>query len=230
MPGGAFLWWTSVFHARGGRCFNCRRSVVALLSAASAAPAWQAAHRTLWHTAYSRIVRSWHARPLRQPSPSWQARFNVLIPAKTVLMPVEGAPHGLPPSIAASLPERFQAIMDECACGEALTLRVGGARDNRHEPCGEAAQDLGFRGGSSWSVCAAASLPTGSTLRRWSARHGISDFVLVLDAADPNVDKRRIEVDPLELLYRKAIGSPGLRPGQQLILSALDESSAWGRK
>jgi predicted alpha/beta-hydrolase family hydrolase len=35
-----------------------------------------------------------------------------LIPAKTVLMPVQGAPHGLPPSIAASLPERLQAIME----------------------------------------------------------------------------------------------------------------------
>jgi hypothetical protein len=34
-----------------------------------------------------------------------------LIPAKTTLVPVEGAPHGLPPSIAASLPERLQAIM-----------------------------------------------------------------------------------------------------------------------
>jgi predicted alpha/beta-hydrolase family hydrolase len=35
-----------------------------------------------------------------------------LIPAKTVLLPVEGAPHGLPPSIAASLPARLQAIME----------------------------------------------------------------------------------------------------------------------
>jgi len=35
-----------------------------------------------------------------------------LIPAKTVLMRVEGAPHGLPPSIAPSLPERLQAIME----------------------------------------------------------------------------------------------------------------------
>jgi predicted alpha/beta-hydrolase family hydrolase len=35
-----------------------------------------------------------------------------LIPARTTLIPVEGAPHGLPPSIAASLPEWFSAIMD----------------------------------------------------------------------------------------------------------------------
>jgi hypothetical protein len=35
-----------------------------------------------------------------------------LIAAKTSLMPVEGAPHGLPPSIAASLPDRLQAIME----------------------------------------------------------------------------------------------------------------------
>jgi len=35
-----------------------------------------------------------------------------LIPAKTVLMPVQGAPHGLPPSVAPSLPERLQAIME----------------------------------------------------------------------------------------------------------------------
>jgi uncharacterized protein len=35
-----------------------------------------------------------------------------LIPAKTALLPVEGAPHGLPPSIAASLPDRLQAIME----------------------------------------------------------------------------------------------------------------------
>jgi uncharacterized protein len=35
-----------------------------------------------------------------------------LIPAKTVLLPVDGAPHGLPPSIAASLPDRLQAIME----------------------------------------------------------------------------------------------------------------------
>jgi len=35
-----------------------------------------------------------------------------LIPAKTELMTVEGAPHGLPPSIAPSLPERLQAIME----------------------------------------------------------------------------------------------------------------------
>jgi predicted alpha/beta-hydrolase family hydrolase len=36
----------------------------------------------------------------------------LLIPAKTTLFPVQGAPHGLPPSIAASLPERLQAIME----------------------------------------------------------------------------------------------------------------------
>ena len=36
-----------------------------------------------------------------------------LIPGKTTLLPVEGAPHGLPPSIAASLPDRLQAIMDD---------------------------------------------------------------------------------------------------------------------
>jgi predicted alpha/beta-hydrolase family hydrolase len=36
-----------------------------------------------------------------------------LIPAKTTLLPLEGAPHGLPPSIAASLPDRLQAIMDD---------------------------------------------------------------------------------------------------------------------
>jgi predicted alpha/beta-hydrolase family hydrolase len=35
-----------------------------------------------------------------------------LIPAKTILLPVDGAPHGLPPSIAASLPDRLQAIME----------------------------------------------------------------------------------------------------------------------
>ena len=40
-----------------------------------------------------------------------------LIPAKTVLMPVNGAPHGLPPSIAASLPDRLQAMMDEACSG-----------------------------------------------------------------------------------------------------------------
>jgi predicted alpha/beta-hydrolase family hydrolase len=36
-----------------------------------------------------------------------------LIPAKTTLLPVQGAPHGLSPGIAASLPDRLQAIMDE---------------------------------------------------------------------------------------------------------------------
>ncbi len=36
-----------------------------------------------------------------------------LIPAKTTLIPVEGAPHGLPPSIAASLPPAVWAIMNE---------------------------------------------------------------------------------------------------------------------
>jgi len=35
-----------------------------------------------------------------------------LIPAKTELMTVEGGRHGLPPSIAASLPGRLQAIME----------------------------------------------------------------------------------------------------------------------
>jgi predicted alpha/beta-hydrolase family hydrolase len=35
-----------------------------------------------------------------------------LIPAKTVLMPAQGAPHGLPVSIATSLPERLRAIME----------------------------------------------------------------------------------------------------------------------
>ena len=34
-----------------------------------------------------------------------------LIPARTRLIPVEGAPHGVPPKIAASLPERLSAIM-----------------------------------------------------------------------------------------------------------------------
>ena len=36
-----------------------------------------------------------------------------LIPARTVLIPVEGAPHGLPLRIAASLPDRLWAIMKE---------------------------------------------------------------------------------------------------------------------
>jgi uncharacterized protein len=36
-----------------------------------------------------------------------------LIPAKTKLIPVEGAPHGLPPSIAISLP----AVLWETLCG-----------------------------------------------------------------------------------------------------------------
>ena len=36
-----------------------------------------------------------------------------LIPAKNSLLTVEDAPHGLPPSIAASLQGRLQAIMDE---------------------------------------------------------------------------------------------------------------------
>jgi predicted alpha/beta-hydrolase family hydrolase len=35
-----------------------------------------------------------------------------LIPAKTTLLPVEGAAHGVPPGIAASLPDRLQAIME----------------------------------------------------------------------------------------------------------------------
>jgi predicted alpha/beta-hydrolase family hydrolase len=35
-----------------------------------------------------------------------------LIPAKTMLIPIEGAPHGLPPSIAPSLPDRLRAIME----------------------------------------------------------------------------------------------------------------------
>jgi uncharacterized protein len=35
-----------------------------------------------------------------------------LIPAKTELLPVPGAPHGLSPSIATSLPDRWQAIME----------------------------------------------------------------------------------------------------------------------
>ncbi len=35
-----------------------------------------------------------------------------LIPAKTTLLPVEGAAHGVPPRIAASLPDRLQAIME----------------------------------------------------------------------------------------------------------------------
>jgi predicted alpha/beta-hydrolase family hydrolase len=36
-----------------------------------------------------------------------------LIPAKTKLIPVEGAPHGLPPSIASSLPGGLWALMSE---------------------------------------------------------------------------------------------------------------------
>jgi len=36
-----------------------------------------------------------------------------LIPARTKLIPVEGAPHGLPPSVAASLPPALWAIMSE---------------------------------------------------------------------------------------------------------------------
>jgi len=36
-----------------------------------------------------------------------------LIPAKTTLLPVEGAPHGLPLSVAASLPAQLWAIMKE---------------------------------------------------------------------------------------------------------------------
>lgn len=36
-----------------------------------------------------------------------------LIPAKTELISVEGAPHGLPPSIASSLPARVWAMMKE---------------------------------------------------------------------------------------------------------------------
>jgi predicted alpha/beta-hydrolase family hydrolase len=36
-----------------------------------------------------------------------------LIPAKTRLIPVEGAPHGLPPSVASSLP----AVLWETLCG-----------------------------------------------------------------------------------------------------------------
>lgn len=36
-----------------------------------------------------------------------------LIPSKTKLIPVEGAPHGVPPSIAASLPEWLWEIMNE---------------------------------------------------------------------------------------------------------------------
>jgi hypothetical protein len=35
-----------------------------------------------------------------------------LIPAKTELISIEGAPHGLPPSIAPSLPCRLQAMME----------------------------------------------------------------------------------------------------------------------
>jgi uncharacterized protein len=35
-----------------------------------------------------------------------------LIPARTVLLPVPGAPHGLSPGIATSLPDRLQAIME----------------------------------------------------------------------------------------------------------------------
>jgi len=36
-----------------------------------------------------------------------------LIPGKTTLLPVEGAPHGLPPSIATSLPGSLQAIINK---------------------------------------------------------------------------------------------------------------------
>jgi predicted alpha/beta-hydrolase family hydrolase len=36
-----------------------------------------------------------------------------LIPAKTTLLPIDGAPHGLQPGIAASLPDRLRAIMEE---------------------------------------------------------------------------------------------------------------------
>ena len=44
-----------------------------------------------------------------------------LIPAKTTLLPVEGAAHGLPPPIAASLPGRFQRSWnDEMMLGERL--------------------------------------------------------------------------------------------------------------
>jgi uncharacterized protein len=36
-----------------------------------------------------------------------------LIPAQTKLIPIEGAPHGLPPSVASSLPEAVSAIMKD---------------------------------------------------------------------------------------------------------------------
>ena len=41
-----------------------------------------------------------------------EAALN-LIPARTTLLPVDGAPHGLSPGIAVSLPDRLQAIMDD---------------------------------------------------------------------------------------------------------------------
>jgi predicted alpha/beta-hydrolase family hydrolase len=40
-----------------------------------------------------------------------------LIPAKTTLLPIDGAPHGLLPSVSASLPDRLRAIMEETCCG-----------------------------------------------------------------------------------------------------------------